>query len=45
MQPHQATCHTDRPGDNVVRWGEFQLALWVGGLALTAILVYCPVSK
>ena len=27
-----------RPGDDVVRWSEFRLALWVGGFALTAIL-------
>ena len=27
-----------RPGDDVVRWSEFRLALWIGGLALTAIL-------
>lgn len=27
-----------RPGDDVVRWGEFRLALWIGGIALVAIL-------
>lgn len=27
-----------RPGDDVVRWGEFRLALWIGGFALAAIL-------
>ena len=27
-----------RPGDDVVRWGEFQLALWMGAFTLTAIL-------
>ena len=27
-----------RPGDDVVRWGEFQLALWMGAFALTAML-------
>ena len=27
-----------RPGDDVVRWGEFRLALWIGGIALAAIL-------
>ena len=27
-----------RPGDDVVRWAEFRLALWMGGFALTAIL-------
>ena len=27
-----------RPGDDVVRWSEFRLALWMGGIALAAIL-------
>ena len=27
-----------RPGDDVVRWAEFRLALWMGGFALAAIL-------
>ena len=27
-----------RSGDGVVRWAEFQLALWIGAFALTAIL-------
>lgn len=27
-----------RPGDDMVRWGEFRLALWIGGIALVAIL-------
>lgn len=27
-----------RPGDDVVRWGEFQLALWMGAFALTTML-------
>lgn len=34
--------HTDRrsgrPGDDLVRWREFRLALWIGGFALAAIL-------
>ena len=29
---------TGRPGDDVVRWREFRLALWIGGFALAAIL-------
>ena len=47
-QPNTAT-HPDvrrfgRPGDDVVRWAEFWLALWMGGLALgpfSAGLVFC----
>ena len=27
-----------RPGDDLVRWHEFRLALWIGGFALAAIL-------
>ena len=27
-----------RPGGDVVRWSEFRLALWMGGIALAAIL-------
>lgn len=27
-----------RSGDDVVRWGEFQLALWMGAFTLTAVL-------
>ena len=27
-----------RPGDDVVRWSEFRLALWMGGFALAVIL-------
>ena len=27
-----------RSGDDVVRWAEFRLALWMGGIALTVIL-------
>ena len=27
-----------RPGDDLVRWREFRLALWIGGFALAAIL-------
>lgn len=39
VHQHSATSRpTGRPGDDVVRWSEFRLALWVGGLALTAIL-------
>ena len=38
-RPHSAASRpAGRPGDDVVRWSEFRLALWVGGLALTAIL-------
>ena len=37
-----ATPHSDRrsgrSGDDVVRWREFRLALWLGGVALAAIL-------
>ena len=37
-----AASHPDRrsgrPGDDVVRWREFRLALWIGGFALAAIL-------
>ena len=29
---------SSRPGDDVVRWSEFRLALWMGGIALAAIL-------
>ena len=27
-----------RPGDDVVRWAEFRLALWIGGFALAVII-------
>ena len=27
-----------RPGDDVVRWAEFRLALWIGGVALAVII-------
>ena len=27
-----------RPGDDVVRWAEFRLALWIGGCALAVII-------
>ena len=40
-QPNAAarpTPRAGRPGDDVVRWAEFRLALWMGGFALTAIL-------
>ena len=37
-----AASHPDRrsgrPGDDLVRWREFRLALWIGGFALAAIL-------
>ncbi len=37
----RAASHPDqrsgRPGDDVVRWREFRLALWIGGFALAAI--------
>ena len=38
----RAASHPDRrsgrPGDDLVRWREFRLALWIGGFALAAIL-------
>lgn len=37
-QHSAASRFAGRPGDDVVRWSEFRLALWIGGLALTAIL-------
>ena len=32
------TRRSGRSGDDVVRWAEFRLALWMGGIALAAIL-------
>ena len=32
------TRRSGRSGDDVVRWAEFRLALWIGGFALAAIL-------
>ena len=37
-QQDAASLRAGRPGDDVVRWSEFRLALWVGGFALAAIL-------
>ena len=37
-QQDAASRRAGRPGDDVVRWSEFRLALWVGGFALAAIL-------
>ncbi|MDE0156630.1 MAG: hypothetical protein OXS28_13655 [Gammaproteobacteria bacterium] len=37
-QHSAASRFAGRLGDDVVRWSEFRLALWAGGLALTAIL-------
>ena len=31
---HRAGC----PGDKVVRWADFRLALWIGGFALAVII-------
>ena len=33
--PERRSC---RPGDDLVRWCELRLALWIGGFALAAIL-------
>ena len=32
------TSRSGRPGDDVVRWAEFRLALWIGGFALAVII-------
>ena len=40
-QPNAAarpTRRAGRPGDDVVRWAEFRLALWIGGFALAVII-------
>ena len=42
VRQNSATSRPARPlrrsGDDVVRWAEFRLALWMGGIALTVIL-------
>lgn len=42
VRQERGTSHPEhrsgRPGDDVVRWSEFRLALWMGGIALAAIL-------
>ena len=40
-QPNAVSRHAPRagrPGDDVVRWAEFRLALWIGGFALAVII-------
>ena len=37
-QPNAAARRAGRPGDDVVRWAEFRLAMWMGGFALAVII-------